>query len=83
MDTDNHGPIEPIPEFDSYIELGEFWDFHSLADYWDQTKEAQVEFAPVHPQVKPTLFGSIQAGDITDEMIGEAKKDLFRELDDL
>jgi hypothetical protein len=29
------------------------------------------------------LFGSIQAGDITDEMIGEAKKDLFRELDDL
>jgi hypothetical protein len=32
---------------------------------------------------KPSLFGSVRAGDITDEMIGEAKKSLFRELEDI
>lgn len=35
------------------------------------------------PARKPTLFGSVPAGDITDEMIEHARKDLFRELDDL
>ena len=34
------------------------------------------------PKQKPSLFGSVRGGDITDEMIEEAKKNLFRgELD--
>ena len=28
-----------ISKFRSYEELGEFWDNHSLADYWDTTWE--------------------------------------------
>ena len=36
-----------LPEIDEYIALGEFWDTHSLADYWDQTEPVQLEFAPV------------------------------------
>ena len=32
---------------------------------------------------KPSLFGSVSGGDITDEMIEEAKKNLFRELEDI
>jgi hypothetical protein len=83
MSTDSGTGGNILPEFDSYLELGEFWDTHSLADYWDQTEEVQVEFSPVPPRVKPTLFGSIQAGDITKEMIEEAKKALFRDLDEL
>lgn len=35
------------------------------------------------PRQKPSLFGSVRAGDITDEMITEAQRDLFRPLDDL
>jgi ribosomal protein L9 len=35
------------------------------------------------PGEKPSLFGSVSAGDITEEMIEEAKKSLFRELEDL
>jgi hypothetical protein len=35
------------------------------------------------PARKPTLYGSVQAGDITDEMIVEAQKNLWRPLDDL
>ena len=33
----------PIPEFKSLEEEAQFWDTHSLADYWDQTHEVQFE----------------------------------------
>ena len=33
--------MKRIPEFKSYEEMGEFWDTHSLADYWDQTEPAK------------------------------------------
>lgn len=39
--------------------------------------------ATATPVRKPTLFGSVQAGDITQEMIEEAQRDLLRPLDDL
>ena len=32
---------------------------------------------------KPSLFGSIRGGDITDEMVEEVKKDLFREFENV
>jgi hypothetical protein len=35
-----------IPTFNSYEEMAEFWDPHSLADYWDQTEPATFEIAP-------------------------------------
>ncbi|NUO83512.1 hypothetical protein HUU05_25850 [candidate division KSB1 bacterium] len=34
-----------IPDFKSYQEAAEFWDTHSLADYWDQTEPAEFEVA--------------------------------------
>lgn len=35
-----------IPEMKSYTETAEFWDTHSLADYWDQTEPAEFEISP-------------------------------------
>lgn len=38
------------------------------------------------PQVaalRPSLFGSVRGGDVTEEMIEEAKRGLFRDLRDL
>lgn len=35
-----------IPEMKSYAEAAEFWDTHSLADYWDQTEPAEFEISP-------------------------------------
>jgi hypothetical protein len=35
-----------IPSFNNYEEMAEFWDTHSLADYWDQTEPATFEVAP-------------------------------------
>ena len=35
---------EPLPEeFETIEAAGEFWDIHSLADYWDQTREVNFE----------------------------------------
>ena len=44
-----------ISKATNYREIGEFWDTHSLADYWDKTKpaefsvqiESEVTFYPV------------------------------------
>ena len=40
------GDKQEIPSFKSYEEIGEFWDTHSLADYWEQTEPAEFEIAP-------------------------------------
>ena len=37
---------QQIPPFNSYEEMAEFCDTHSLADYWDQTEPAAFEVAP-------------------------------------
>ena len=34
-----------IPEFASRAEEAEFWDTHSMADYWEGLKPAKVRFA--------------------------------------
>ena len=36
--------IDPIPDhFNSIEEASDFWDTHSLADYWEQTKAAHFD----------------------------------------
>jgi predicted DNA binding CopG/RHH family protein len=35
-----------IPELKSEREMAEFWDTHSVADYWDQFEQVKVELAP-------------------------------------
>lgn len=35
-----------IPGFNSYEEMGEFWDTHDLADFWEQTEPAEFEISP-------------------------------------
>jgi hypothetical protein len=34
-----------MPEAKSYEEMAEFWDTHSVADYWDQTEPAEFEIS--------------------------------------
>jgi len=43
MDTSNPKK-EPIPkQFESIEAAADFWDSHSLGEYWDQTREIDVE----------------------------------------
>ncbi len=32
-----------ISKAKSYKEIGNFWDTHDLSDYWDQTREVEIE----------------------------------------
>ena len=36
-------PLTSISKARTYAEIAEFWDTHSLADYWDQTHEVEFE----------------------------------------
>ena len=38
---------------------------------------------PSEKKTKMSLFGSVKAGEITEEMIDEAKRSLFRDLEDI
>ena len=44
----------------------------------------QLAVSTVSPSAgKPSLFGCVQGGDITEQMVEESKKKLFQGLDDL
>lgn len=41
---DANKKIDPIPEsFASLEEAAEFWDTHSVTDYWDEMEEVEIE----------------------------------------
>jgi CopG antitoxin of type II toxin-antitoxin system len=35
-----------ISQASSYLEIGEFWDIHDLAEHWDDTTTAEFEVDP-------------------------------------
>lgn len=41
-----NGDRPHMPETGSESEIGEFWDSHDLADYWDLTEPAEFEVLP-------------------------------------
>ena len=43
MNKDNNSRQTSISKARSLEEIAEFWDTHSLADYWDQTHEVEFE----------------------------------------
>jgi predicted DNA binding CopG/RHH family protein len=45
MTVEERAQPGPIPDFKSIEEEAEFWDTHSLADYWDEGKPVKVRFA--------------------------------------
>lgn len=43
MTEENEPRLTSISKARTLEEIAEFWDTHSLADYWDQTYEVEVE----------------------------------------
>lgn len=41
--NENEKQLSSISKAATLEEIGEFWDSHSLADYWDQTYEVEFE----------------------------------------
>ncbi|RJQ72187.1 MAG: hypothetical protein C4519_18930 [Desulfobacteraceae bacterium] len=54
-----------LSEADSYKKIGEFWDDHDLADFWDRTKEVSfevdIESEATYYAVEKNLSAEIQA----------------------
>ena len=71
---------DPMPPPDATPEeIGEFWDTHSLADYWDETHEVEFE-VNLKSRQNPTPNVSAQKKDIS--MSDEAKPDLPETTED-
>lgn len=51
--------IDKIPNFKSYKEEAEFWDTHSLADYWDKWEDVDIVFDLDRPK-EETLIVRLQ-----------------------
>jgi hypothetical protein len=43
MNEDGEIRLSSISKADSYEAIGEFWDTQSLADYWDQGHDVEIE----------------------------------------
>jgi hypothetical protein len=70
MSTNKKKIIESIPdEFASIDEAAEFWDTHSLADYWDQTQEVEIEVLAPRRQWIPL------ASDLADKTAEKARQE--------
>jgi hypothetical protein len=57
--------MKQIPVMTNYEEIAEFWETHSLADYWDQTEPASFELSPeLHSRylvaVEPDLLNRVR-----------------------
>ena len=43
MNASDQASRTSISAAETIEEIGDFWDTHSLADYWDQTEEVQID----------------------------------------
>lgn len=43
MNESKEKQVTSLSKAQTIEEIAEFWDTHSLADYWDQTREAEIE----------------------------------------
>ena len=60
-----------ISKAGSYEEIGEFWDTHDLADYWDQTHP--VEFDVIE-DIRPSKIYYHVENDLSDQIRAIAKR---------
>lgn len=59
---------------------------HRLEQELEQLKRALLQHVSAHPPdsaKKPSLFGCVRGGDVTEAIIEEAKQSVFRDLKDL
>lgn len=52
MNENDDGQESSISKAGTTEEIAEFWDNHSLADHWDQTKEVEFDVRPSVPEGK-------------------------------
>jgi hypothetical protein len=59
----NDKPLTSISKANSIEEIANFWETHSLADYWDQTHEVEFEVRALCRQritIAPELYAQVE-----------------------
>ena len=62
MSENRETQLSSISGADSYEAIGEFWDTHSSADYWDQGYDVEIEISVPHRHrvsIEVDLFGRL------------------------
>ena len=63
MKKDNNSKQTSISKAGSLEEIAEFWDTHSLADYWDQTHEVEFEVRAARRRrvtIDPEIYSQVE-----------------------
>jgi len=64
MNENDDAPLTPISKARTPEEIGEFWDSHSLADYWEETHEVEFEVGAKRRRrvtLDPEVYAELEA----------------------
>ena len=64
MSENNDTQVTSISKAQTPEEIGDFWDTHSLADYWDETHEVEFEVRAKRQRrvsLDPSIYKGIEA----------------------
>lgn len=64
MNEDNDVQVTSISKASSLEDIADFWDSHSLADYWDQTHEVEFDVRALRRRritVDPDIYALLEA----------------------
>lgn len=62
-DEDNENKVSSISKSRTLEEMADFWDSHSLDDYWDQTREVDIEVRATRRRrviIEPELYQRLE-----------------------
>lgn len=72
--------LSSISHSETLEEIGEFWDAHSLEDYWDQTREVEFEVRAERKKriaLEPQIYKDLEAEARARGIIPEALVNLW------
>lgn len=64
MNESEEKQVTSISKAQTIEEIAEFWDTHSLADYWDQTHEVEIEVRAERRRritLDPDIYSRVEA----------------------
>ncbi len=64
MSENKNTQLSSISQAETLEEIGEFWDTHSLDDYWDKTREVEFEVRAAQRRrvtVEPKIYKELEA----------------------
>lgn len=64
MNESEEKQVTSISKAQTIEEIAEFWDTHSLADYWDQTREVEIEVRAERRRrvtLDPDIYSRVEA----------------------